>query len=135
MINVTTEYWVDNFRYKFEFEGNGGNNFYLDDINIYLGAPSDNIVLGLAENGDIDELSLYPNPADNELNLRFSVNTAQEVVVQIQDVSGKVAETHSIQAAPGSNLVLMDTHKLAAGTYYASIKAGDAQKVLQFVIK
>ncbi|MFN5148939.1 MAG: zinc-dependent metalloprotease [Flavobacteriia bacterium] len=135
MINVTTEYWVDNFRYKFEFEGNGGNNFYLDDINIYLGAPSDNIVLGLAENGDIDELSLYPNPADNELNLRFSVNTAQEVVVQIQDVSGKVAETHAIQAAPGSNLVLMDTQKLAAGTYYASIKAGDAQKVLQFVIK
>lgn len=135
MINVTSEYWVDNFRYKFEFEGNGGNNFYLDDINIYLGAPSDNIVLGLANNGEIDELSLYPNPADEELNLRFSLNAAQEVIIQIQDVSGKIAETHTVQAAPGSNLVMMDTHKLAAGTYYATVKAGDAQKVLQFVVK
>jgi PKD repeat protein len=135
MINVTSEYWVDNFRYKFEFEGNGGNNFYLDDINIYLGAPSDNIVLGLAENGEIDELALYPNPTDDELNLRFTVNAAQEVVVQIQDVTGKVALTHAVQAAPGSNLVMMDTHALAAGTYYATIKAGEAQRILQFVVK
>jgi PKD repeat protein len=135
MINVTSEYWVDNFRYKFRFEGNGGNNFYLDDINLYLGPQSDELVLGIAEAGTIDELALYPNPADQEVNLRFSVNTPQNTAVQIVDITGKVIQTNSVMAASGSNLVMMDTSKLAAGTYMMTVKTALAQKVLQFVVK
>jgi len=135
MINVTSEYWVDNFNYKFKFEGANGNNFFLDDINIYLGAPSDNIVLGIAEQGEIDGLSLYPNPTEGELNLEFSVNAAQPVQVQIQDVYGKIAQNTIVNAAVGSNLVMMDTAKLASGVYFISVKVGESQKVLQFIVK
>jgi len=135
MINVTSEYWVDNFRYKFRFEGNGGNNFYLDDINLYLGPQSDELVLGIAEAGTIDELALYPNPADQEVNLRFSVGTPQNTAIQIVDITGKVVQTNSVMAAAGSNLVMMDTSKLAAGTYMMTVKTASAQKVLQFVVK
>jgi hypothetical protein len=135
MINVTSEYWVDNFRYKFRFEGNGGNNFYLDDINLYLGPQSDELVLGIAEAGTIDELALYPNPSDQEVNLRFSVGTPQNTAIQIVDITGKVVQTNSVMAAAGSNLVMMDTSKLAAGTYMMTVKTASAQKVLQFVVK
>jgi len=135
MINVTSEYWVDNFRYKFRFEGNGGNNFYLDDINLYLGPQSDELVLGIAEAGTIDELALYPNPADQEISLRFSVSTFQSAAIQIIDITGKVVQTNSVMAASGSNLVMMDTSKLAAGTYMMTVKTASAQKVLQFVVK
>jgi PKD repeat protein len=135
MINVTNEYWVDNFRYKFRFEGNGGNNFYLDDINLYLGPQSDELVLGIEEAGTIDELALYPNPADQEVNLRFSVNTPQNAAIQIVDITGKVVQTNSVMAASGSNLVMMDTSKLAAGSYMMTVKTASAQKVLQFVVK
>jgi PKD repeat protein len=135
MINVTSEYWVDNFRYKFKFEGNNGNNFFLDDINIYNGAPSDNIVLGIADQGEIDELSLYPNPTEGELNLHFSVNNSQIAAIQIQDVTGKIAENHTVNAVTGSNLVMLDTANLAAGTYFITLKIGESQKVMQFVVK
>jgi PKD repeat protein len=135
MINVTSDYWVDNFRYKFEFEGNNGNNFFLDDINIYNGAPSDNIVLGIAEQGEIDELSLYPNPTEGELNLHFSVDNAQIAAIQIQDITGKIAKAHTVNAVTGSNLVLLDTANLAAGTYFITLKIGESQKVMQFVVK
>ncbi|MFO0494910.1 MAG: zinc-dependent metalloprotease [Flavobacteriia bacterium] len=135
MINVTNEYWVDNFRYKFRFEGNGGNNFYLDDINLYLGPQSDELVLGIEEAGTIDELALYPNPADQEVNLRFSVNTPQNAAIQIVDITGKVVQTNSVMAASGSNLVMMDTSKLAAGSYMMTVKTASAQKVLQFLVK
>jgi PKD repeat protein len=135
MINVTAEYWVDNFRYKFEFEGNNGNNFFLDDINIYNGAPSDNIVLGIAEQGEIDELSLYPNPTEGELNLHFSVNNSQIAAIQIQDLTGKIVKNHTVNAAIGSNLVMLDTANLAAGTYFITLKIGESQKVMQFVVK
>ena len=135
MVNITNSYWVDNFNYKFKFEGGGGNNFYLDDINIYLGEPSNNIVIGLKEGENINELSLYPNPTEGELNLNFSVNNDQTVQIQIQDLYGKEIQKHYVNAAIGSNLVMLDTKQLAAGVYFVNVIAGDSHKAMQFVIK
>ena len=133
MTNITSDYFVDNFRFKFEFEGNEGNNFFLDDINIYKGSPSNSIVLGLAEIGEIEELAVFPNPAEDEVNLRFAIGEAQDVIIQIQDVSGKIAQTHKVNAQIGSNLVMMGTKELAAGMYMLTIKIGQTQKTVQFI--
>ena len=135
MTNVTSDYWNDNFRYKFKFEGENGNNIFIDDINMYSGSPSDNIVLGLTDLGDIEQLNVFPNPTEGELNLQFSLNAAQFVKIQLQDICGKIVQNHTINAAIGSNLVMMDTQTLAAGTYFLAIQAGETQKVLQFVVK
>lgn len=135
MTNLTSEYFVDNFRYKFKFEGSGGNNLFIDDINIYAGSPSDDIVLGITEGQELSQLNLYPNPTEGELNLNFTVNSAQKVVIEIQDVYGKTAQSYAINAAVGSNLVMMDTQALAAGTYFVTMHVGGTQKVLQFVVK
>jgi hypothetical protein len=71
MTNVTTSYWVNNFRFKFRFESDGGNNIYIDDINIYSGAPSDALVtVGLDENLQLQNAVVFPNPAEDEVNLR-----------------------------------------------------------------
>ena len=67
MTNVTSNYFQQNFRVKFHFEGEGGNNFYLDDINLYTGAPSNTIVLELKEDQSISDLILFPNPVGDEL--------------------------------------------------------------------
>lgn len=42
--NFTTSFWNSNVRVKIEFEGNGGNNLFIDDINLYPSAPVDTIV-------------------------------------------------------------------------------------------
>jgi len=135
MTNVTSDYWVDNFRYKFRFESAGGNNVYLDNINIYPGSPSDNLVVGLTENGEIDGLSLYPNPADDEVNVRFNVNASETAYVQIMDITGKIVQTNVINALEGTNLIVIGTETLAAGSYFLNLQVGGAQKNLQFVIK
>lgn len=133
--NVTPTFFAENFRFKFEFEGSGGNNFFLDDINLYKGEPSNTLVLGLANAGEIAELSLYPNPAEDQINLRFSVNADDKAMIQIQDVSGKIAKTLTINAAAGSNLVFMETNELASGVYMLTLKIGDAQSTMQFIVK
>ena len=135
MTNITSEYWVDNFKYKFRFDGANGNNIYIDDINIYSGGPSDVIVLNVAELDEIDGLSLYPNPAENEVNLQFIAKDEKSVQVQIQDVTGKIVQYHNVNAAIGANLVVMDTQELSSGVYFVAIKSGESQKVMQFVVK
>ena len=134
MTNVTSSYWVDDFRYKFVFESDNGNNFYLDNINIYLGEESDELV-GLDELSSFNGLSLYPNPTDNELNLSFNLEQAQNVTIQITDVMGKTIQHNALQANEGSNLVMMNTSEFANGMYFLTIRTGSQAKTVQFVVK
>lgn len=118
MTNVTSTYFQQNFRAKWRFEGNGGNNFYLDDINLYSGSPSNTIVLGaeaLAET--VSGIQVFPNPASAELNLEFTASKAEKMNVVLTDANGKQVQWNEIHSNAGKNLVMLDTQSLAAGTY------------------
>lgn len=139
MTNVTSSYLVDNFRYKFAFQGGGGNNFFLDNINIYEGDPSDDVVtdggVGIDENTEINALNIYPNPTDKELNVAFDSRLAQNVIVVIQELTGKIVQKQWINAAEGSNLIVLDTQKLASGVYFMEIESNGSKDVRQFIVK
>lgn len=138
--NITSSYLVDNFRYKFTFEGGGGNNFFLDNINIYAGGPSEELVdgtsgVGLAEEQNIKNLQLYPNPTDEELNVKFMLNSAEKILIKIYDLTGKELSSNKINGAVGTNLVMLDTKKLSSGSYFVEIETNGYKEVRQFMIK
>jgi len=134
MTNVTSGYWVDNFRFKFRFEGDAGNNIYIDDINIYAGAPSDAIVVGLNEI-QLQNAVVFPNPAEEEVNVRFSSKTGQTVTVYVTDLMGHILSQHTVQAAQGDNLVMLSTESFASGMYLIRLAEANASQTLQFVVK
>lgn len=133
--NSFSQFLVENFRYKFAFEANGGNNFYLDDINIYKGPESDDIVLGLEDKGSFSEIALFPNPNDGEVNVSFSLETAQKVTLIVMDVSGKELKSTVINGNTGDNVVLLDNSDFASGVYFVQLKTASSNKTLQFVKK
>jgi PKD repeat protein len=59
MTNVTSNYFTDKFRVLFRFEGEGGNNIYIDDINLYNGGPSNELVTGIVEHSSISHLEMF----------------------------------------------------------------------------
>ncbi len=135
MTNVTSQYWVENFRFKFQFESGGGNNVYLDDINIYESLPSDTpVIVGLDEE-TVNGINLYPNPADDEVSVTFNAGSAQDVWVSVTDVTGKVIERHLIHGKTGANLVALNTTAYANGVYFVNLLSGNTNQTLQFVIK
>ncbi len=131
MINVTSGYWTPNFKVKFRFEGEGGNNIFLDDINIYGGSPSDDPVLGMNELLALSDLRLFPNPAENEINVSFGLSQNELLEVEICDLSGKKISKDLIQAKEGTNLIHYPTNHLSNGMY--TIKVGSG-KALRFVV-
>ena len=134
MTNIASAYFVENFRYKFEFESDNGNNFYLDDINIYKGDPSDEIV-GMDENGNvIESMSVYPNPTAGNLNVRFAVADGGAASVVVTDLAGKQLERHEIFAAQGNNLLQLDTEAYASGVYLVQLNLGGIVKVERVVV-
>ena len=129
-------YLTDNFRYKFRFEGNGGNNLYIDDINIYNGSPSDEIVVGIKEmENTLKNTSLFPNPNDGELNISFSLENAQQVIVKIMDISGKELKSTVINGNAGENIILMNNSDVASGMYFVQLSNANSNEVLPFIKK
>lgn len=134
--NITSTYWNDNFRCKFQFTSGGGNNIYVDDINIYSGAPSETpITAGLEDLGTVANINLFPNPTDNELQISFSSQTANEIKFYVTDLTGKRLQQHSIYATEGNNLVYITTENLSAGTYLIQMVEGTSQRTLTFIKK
>ena len=133
--SLNNSFFVNNLRLKFSFTGDGGNNIFLDDINFYRGSPSDNLVLGLDELSSVNGLSLYPNPAANELNVKFTAESNQDVNINIYDISGKPAQNQLIKAIEGSNLVQLNVEALSKGLYFINISSGESNQTLQFVVK
>jgi PKD repeat protein len=135
MTNVTTQYWNQNFRYKFRFDATGGNNVYLDDINIYAGSPSSVNVLGIEEQIAVESLSVFPNPTEGELNVTFNVVSPKAMSFVVTDVLGKTIQTQNIQAATGANAVILSTDGIASGMYLLQIGDGSNKQVVQFMVK
>lgn len=133
----TANFMNSNFRYKFKFESDNGNNVYVDDINIYAGAPSDDLVttVGLEENESLGNLNLYPNPGSDDVNLSFDVNNSQVVEIVFTDITGKIVNTQLINASAGTNIVMMDASPLSRGVYFVTFKSEGTQKAVQFVKK
>ena len=62
-------------------------------------------------------------------------STADLATLTVQDVSGKIAQTATISGTEGTNLVIMDTSKLATGMYFLKVQIGASHKTIQFVVK
>ena len=135
MTNVTSAFWNQNFRYKFRFDATGGNNVYLDDINIYAGPPSSVNVLGIEEQIAVESLSVFPNPTEGELNVTFNVVSPKAMSFVVTDVLGKTIQTQNIQAATGANAVILSTEGIASGMYLLQIGDGSNKQVVQFMVK
>jgi PKD repeat protein len=135
MTNVTNTYFTDKFRVLFRFEGEGGNNIYLDDINLYNGSPSNDLVTGIVEQSSISHLEMFPNPADDELNVSFDLPNTDDLTISIVDLSGKIIQKHLVKAKEGKNLVMMNTQELASGMYQLRMVTSNGQKTLPFIVK
>jgi hypothetical protein len=132
MTNVTSQFWVDNFRVKFQFESDAGNNFYIDDINIYPWGESD---LSVDEVGSFNSFNVFPNPASNEVNVSFDLNKSQLTQVEVLNSLGQTVESFDIYGKEGNNLVLISTDQLRSGMYMIRLTNGSMREIKQLIIK
>lgn len=135
MTNVTNNYFTDNFRMRFKFEGEGGNNFFLDDINLYGGSPSNDIILAVVAQNQFKDLNLYPNPTDGDIHLQFTAQIGGAAQLHITDLSGKRIADYPLQVQAGANLVITDTQQLASGSYLMVIELNGESSTRPFVVK
>ncbi|PHR50013.1 MAG: hypothetical protein COA32_02445 [Fluviicola sp.] len=134
MTNVTGSYWVEDFRMRFQFENDDGNNFFIDDINIYQGSPSDDVVLNLSNENNISELYIYPNPTDQELNVKLNLEKSQGLTFSLMNAQGQEVLNRFIAGKNGQNLIVLGTDNISEGIYFLNIISSDGTKNVRKIV-
>jgi len=110
-----------NLRLKFMFDSNGGNNLYIDDINISAVASVEE-----AE-GALNSLNIYPNPASDILKIDLESNKNTTISFKITDLSGRIIlneDTKEIFAGSNTLSVNLSSQSIANGIYIFTLNNG-----------
>ncbi len=127
--NLTSVFWTSNFRFKITFTSGGGNNIYVDDINIDTSTDIDDL-------NSISQFNVYPNPTTDVANIEFQLNQPQDVEIQIMDVVGKLvsSEMHS-GLASGEQRLSIDVGTFPQGMYLIRMVAGNSELTRRLMVE
>ena len=122
-------FYVSDLLMRFEFLSGGGNNLYLDDINIH-GTP-----VGIGENGVFPlNAVLVPNPVENNTELVIPTEQPLDLRIVLLDMLGRelmVVQERKVPA--GTHRIPISTGALASGTYLLAISMDADQQILKLV--
>ena len=119
--SIIGPFCVQNFRFKFEFESGGGNNLYIDNINIsYENTTSINPSF-------YNEVSIYPNPVKDQLTINATNYFSQ---IHLLDIMGKTVLTKNLSA---TKRLVLNTGSLENGYYFIQIIQGNKLRSYPFM--
>jgi hypothetical protein len=99
---------------------NTTNNIYTDAIK---------------ENAEIkNQFSVWPNPVLQSVNVSIVLINSSPVILQLYDVKGSLVFARNTKLLTGKNLINIDMHAFAAGTYkLIATWGGNNKKVMQLI--
>lgn len=80
-----------------------------------------------------DQLLIYPNPAENLLNVSFSLDQDQSLNIRLISATGKVVYDENKKDASGNYINTIDLSDFAKGVYFLTIQ-GDRGTVTEKVV-
>jgi len=93
----------------------------------------DPMLTGVTEVPSFSNLSAWPNPVSDVLNVNLQSRLAGSVNVTITDLSGRIVTTTSLGIVGGDNRLTLPTAELNAGLYLMTINNGSAKASQRFV--
>jgi hypothetical protein len=75
-------------------------------------------------NSEINDVSIYPNPATTDATVSFDLATSTDATITVSDISGKtISATAWNNLTTGNNTATIQTTNLVAGIYYVTLEA------------
>jgi hypothetical protein len=129
---VSPSFRTGDFRLRFEFESDGGNNLYIDDININGGPVSVEELIP----GGTDGLQVLPNPVNGPAQVVYALAEAGAVRMELVDMLGRsLSVLHNGWSAAGPYRIDLPTAGLHSGVYLLRMQHQGRSQVVRFVVE
>ncbi|MBI3521390.1 MAG: T9SS type A sorting domain-containing protein [Bacteroidetes bacterium] len=127
--SILAAQFTSGFRLKFLFNGHGGNNLFIDDINIDIATGTKDI------SEMIEGMAVFPNPASTHCSLKFNLSQTKSLSVNVFNVLGEKVYTISKNVYEvGQNEITLNTANLSNGMYIVQLFDGTRAMNKQLVI-
>lgn len=94
-------------------------------VRMNLDPASNNV--GLEEQSQLFGAEVFPNPATDNVSVRYVMGVASEVTITVTDITGKVvAEFEEGTQTAGTHELNVNTSAFAEGVYYVTIASGNS---------
>ena len=113
---------------KFRTISDYENNLYVDNINI-----NDGQQIGVINSSNDFKLTLFPNPTDNILNIKYNISQSGNGTLLIYDVLGKLVFSENISTTSGINILTIPVAELSSGYYRIKLETGGMNASTPFV--
>lgn len=90
---------------------------------------------GIEDENPADKFSIYPNPANDVINVTISLTNSENTVINVLDISGKVIKTISIGNINGEKNLAIGIDDLTTGIYFIEMVNETNKQVKKFVKK
>lgn len=123
--------------------GNESNIYYLKVAADSLGIYNNTVEIpqglwidhtGIADN-TLSAMKLYPNPANNNVNVEVASTENTNGLMTITNLMGQVVSSQSVALNNGNNLVNVNISNLTSGIYMLSIKTNKGTSTQKLVVK
>ena len=123
-----SNYLVSDFRFKFKFVNGGGNDLYIDDINL-----SGSVSINQSEK--VFNFSVYPNPVHDKLIISFSsLTNLTDPFLEIMDGAGRIINsTYLNNLSKGENNLEISSSNLESGWYIIKIISNEKSFATKFL--
>ena len=126
--NSFSNYLVSDFRFKFKFVNGGGNDLYIDDINV-SGS------LSINETEKLYDFSVYPNPVVDNIIISFhSLTNLNNPTFEVYDASGRMVISKTTRnILEGENKLQLSSEMLESGWYLLRLKSDEKTVTTKFL--
>lgn len=128
-INLPSTYLTENFQFRFVYTSEGRNRLFIDDVNIDVNAS-------IKETSFLHDLTVYPNPTEEQLNVAFHLPEAMKLRFTVFDLLGKQLLT--ISRSPfnvGESSTKIYVSSLSSGVYFLFVISDDAEEIRRFTVR
>jgi hypothetical protein len=84
---------------------------------------------------DENPWSVYPNPAQKQVSVKFFTDKAEEYTITIADLSGKTVQINNGTTLEDETIVSLNLDNLSSGVYFLTLKTADISKTDKLVIQ
>jgi hypothetical protein len=80
-------------------------------------------------------MKVFPNPANTNTTISFSLNNEADVLINVTDLSGKVVYSNALGTLNGTQSVNVNTDALNSGVYMVNISVDGSVSTQKLVIR
>jgi len=124
---------VGNYTHHVYYNANNAVNITL--LTNAITSALEDFSVGISDPTMVNDIKIYPNPADNQVSLSFSSEKSGSCELAIfNNLAVQVCQPKYLDLKQGENIINVTTEELINGIYFAHLKTDTGIKKAKFVV-